>query len=419
MVLFYLLIFIMPLDQHPFWGRELIGTFTPVKAIGMVCFLLALYQVAFEEASIGWFNTGTARLFAIFTAFQCASFVIHAGHLAIPDIAYSHVFSIVSLFITTVILIKTPKAFCYSVLASIAAVGFASLYTIRQQQKYGDSGGFRPSGMLGDANEYALIAALWMPLAFLWIFSRRPKWERALCAGSLAALLLGTTFASSRGGFLGMAAAFLFLVIRSRKPLRNFAVITAAMIPLLVLSPSSPWRRFRNPNFADKLAEQARLITWKAGLRMIAAHPLAGIGMHNFRPMVEQYEGEEKVISLAHNTYIEIGAELGAPAVIPFVGIFLASLWSLEQSRSRARSVGMSHLGNVLLGLQAGIVSYLFSAFFVTAWWQKMVWLLVFMTVVAHHLTKKAVSRHRIRRQAQQKDNETPETGADLSLSYS
>ena len=79
----------------------------------------------------------------------------------------------------------------------------------------------------------------------------------------------------------------------------------------------------------------------------------------------------------------------------------------------------MSHLGNVLLGLQAGIISYLFSAFFVTAWWQKMVWLLVFMTVVAHHLTKTAVKRRQIRRQAQQKDNETPETGADLSLSYS
>jgi hypothetical protein len=56
------------------------------------------------------------------------------------------------------------------------------------------------------------------------------------------------------------------------------------------------------------------------------------------------------------------------------------AFWSLERLRRRAATT-RSHLPNVVLALQAGLVSYSVSAFFLSAWWTKMFWLLVFLTM--------------------------------------
>jgi O-antigen ligase len=381
MLFFYWMIGIMPLDQHPFWGREIIGSFTIIKALGLICLLIAFGRMASKGSSPPFLQTPQARWYLAFFVLQCSSYFVQFGRLESGMMAYSHVFSIAALFIAALTLVNSPARFNRTLIVAIASAGFASLYTIRQQQKYGDQYGFRPGGLLGDANEYALIVGLWMPLAFMLAVSKRPVWERALCCGCLASTLLGTTFSASRGGFFGLAAAFLFLIFRSKNRVRNLIVIAALFVPLLLYSSSSVLNRFRNPSYGDQLAEKARIVTWTAGLRMVKAHPLFGIGLHNFKPQVLRYEQPgENVVSLAHNTYIELAAELGVPAVLVFVGIFIAALFSLERVRTRAEFLQSPHLGNIAVGLQAGIVSYLISAVFVSAWWQKMLWMLIACT---------------------------------------
>ena len=396
----------MPLDQHPFWGREILGTFTIVKLLGLICLIVAIFHLASTDVTPHLLRTWQAKWYLAFALFQCSSYFVQGGQLASGAMAYSHVFSIFSLFIAALSLVDSKPRLYRVLLVSMGAAGFASLYTIRQQQKYGDMTGFRPGGLLGDANEYALVVGLWMPLAFLWTLSRRPLWERCLCFGSLCAALLGSTFASSRGGFIGLLAAFLFLVAHSGHRMRNFAIVSALIVPLTILSPSSPLRRFTDPNYGDKLAEQARLITWKAGLRMISRHPVFGVGLHNFKPLVTQYENPgENVVSLAHNTYVELAAELGVGALAVFVGMFITAFSSLERIRRLTHSAKLIHLSNIALGLQAGIVSYLFSAFFVSAWWQKMLWLLIFSTVCLDRVASGALIRARRNAAAELKSN--------------
>lgn len=387
MFFFYWLIAIMPLEYHPFWGRDLIGTFTVVKLFGLLCFLIALGRIASGTAQPRLLQSSQARWFLAFALIQCSSYFVQGGNLANTISAYSHVISTVSLFVVVPTLVDSGARFYRSLLVMVGAVGFTSLYTIREQQKYGGIAGFRPGGMLDDSNQYALVVTLWIPVAFVWAFSQRPLWERAVCFGALITSVVGVTFAASRGGFLGLIASFLFLIAHSKHRIRSFVWLAALLVPLTIFHSGSVWHRFTNPEHRDQIAEHARLVTWKAGLRMMEQHPLTGIGILNFKSVVEQYEDPgERVIHIAHNTYIEVGAELGIPALVIFLGILIWSFISLEKVRVRARDAGMAHFAKIMVALQAGLLSYAISAFFISAWWQKLVWSLIFFTMCSHRL---------------------------------
>ncbi len=398
MFFFYWMIAIMPLDQHWLWGHAIVGDFTVIKALGLLCFLIALLRLMVGHSSPKFLLTSQARWFLLFVLFQCSSYIVHFGGLANSGGAYSHVFSIVTLFFTVLVLVDARQKLNWSLLVAIGACGYVSLYAIRQQQAYG--AGTRPGGMFGDANEYALVVGMWLPLAFLWAFSKRPKWERIFCFGCFGLVLLGTTFAASRGGFLGLVASFTYLIWHSGHRVRNLALVGGLLVPLLLLTPSSPLRRLQDPGYGDKLAEQARLITWKAGLRMVRAHPLAGVGLENFKAVVVQYEDPNAiVISLCHNTYIEIAAELGPLALVPFLGILVAAFLSLMRVRRRFAASRLAHEAMVCLGMEAGILAFAVSAFFVSAWWEKLVWLNIFLTMCVVALSRRAISAAERRRQ--------------------
>jgi O-antigen ligase len=385
---YYWLIAVMPLDQHWLWGHTIAGDFTVIKALGLTAFGVAVLRLASRPAPARFLDTPQARWFLGLVLFQCLSSLVHLGGLVSPFGAYSHVFSIVTLFLTTLVMVDSSSRLVWSLLVAIGAVGFVSLYAIRTAQVYGAT--TRPGGMFGDSNEYALVVGMWMPLAFLWVLSQRPKWERIFCFACFSSALLGTTFGASRGGFLGLVASFLFLIWHSAHRARNLLLVVALVVPPVLLAPYSPLRRFEKPSYGDRQAEDARLITWKAGLRMVRAHPLAGVGLENFKSVVNEYEDpNEQVISLCHNTYIEIAAELGPLALVPFVGILVAAFLTVGNVRQRAMRERLVHEAAICLGMQAGIVSFTVSAFFVSAWWEKLVWLFIFLTMCVARLSRR------------------------------
>jgi len=51
-------------------------------------------------------------------------------------------------------------------------------------------------------------------------------------------------------------------------------------------------RMARNLYFtgSDDEAADSRLIVWRAGMDMVKTHPLFGVGVGNFKPLIESYE---------------------------------------------------------------------------------------------------------------------------------
>jgi putative inorganic carbon (HCO3(-)) transporter len=382
MILFYFLVGIMPLSEHHIWGR-FVGDFTVFKYIGAACVVYAVVHLIATRSIPPYFRTWQARLFLVFCLMAAASYLskgLPGAFEVSPLISYA---SFLLLFLITVTVVDSLNRLRWVMLVAIASVAFASLYMIREWQNnhnlYAD---YRPGGVVGDPNYFTISALFTLPLAFhLMLGSRRP-WERLFCAGCLLMTVLAVTLGASRGGFLGLVAAFLFVVWHSRARLRNLVVAGGLVLPLSLLLPISPLGRLLHPSAGDQGAEDYRTVVWQAGLRMMAAHPIAGVGLGNFKPQVRGYElGDTNVTSIAHNAYVEIGAEMGLPALFVFLGILFSSHRTLGRVRVHAFRAQQPFVWQTALGLQAGLLGSAVAIFFVSGQYQKLLWLVIFLSV--------------------------------------
>jgi O-antigen ligase len=197
--------------------------------------------------------------------------------------------------------------------------------------------------------------------------------------------MIAFSLAASRGGFVGLAVGFLLLTAQSAARWRKLAFLGLFVVPALILAPNPVIQRFLNPGSGDNAAVQAREITWSAGLRMVAAHPLAGVGLYRFRQLVLLYEdpSQIQVRTLAHNTYIEVAAEQGLPGLLLFVTALGMIAAGLRRAIHASRGAGHLLLSKGARGLQAALVSTVVCAFFVSAGWNRFFWFVFFLGAAA------------------------------------
>jgi len=116
----------------------------------------------------------------------------------------------------------------------------------------------------------------------------------------------------------------------------------------------------------DENSLVTRLQIWDRGLRMLADHPLTGVGMAMFRSAVAQpryvipyFQQTNQVVPHAHNEFIHIGAEMGLGGLGLFVGLYAACGWCLwrtwkrgsPQLRGQALAAAAALLAHALYGL--------------------------------------------------------------------
>ena len=396
MLLFYLLVSVLPLARHPLWSA-FVGDLTVVKYVGIGSAAYAVVYLAVRTTRARFFETAQARWFVLFAAAGMASYM--AWGIPVYRLGISPFFSFVSFllfFFTTVAVVDSVKRLRLSLVVAVASVGFASLHVIREWQKYGGFGDYRPGYVTGDANYYSLSALITIPIAFYLLKARPRPWERWLCIACLAVTLLGLTAAASRGGLLGLGVAIVWAAVQTRQRWRLLGLAAVVMIPLLLASPSSPLRRLVSPNLSDREATDNRLAAWRAGLSMVTAEPLTGVGVGNFQPLIGQYARPgEDVGTVAHNMYLEIAAEMGLPGLAIFVAILWSAFRTLRRVRRQTRRDGPLILYQSATGLEAGLIGFLAACFFVSAQYQRLFWFAVFLTMVLPSLVRREARRAR------------------------
>jgi O-antigen ligase len=385
MILFYFLIFVLPLSQHHIWS-QFVGDLTGIKYIGIVCLPYAIFHLAQRRTLPRFFATWQARLFLVLSIFAFLSYLAFGGF----PINLSHCLtytSFLAFFFITVSVVDTRSRMRWVVLSGIGSIGLASAYVLRDWQTHrGLYADYRPGWVVGDPNYFTVNALLFMPVALLLLQQKQPRWQRLFCLGCLTLSLAAVVVSASRGGFLGLVASSLYFLLKSRHRVRNLALVCAAFIVLALPLQISPVQRLLHPTQSDQDAQQIRLALWDGGLKMIMAHPLLGVGLDNYSRQIVTYADPAKVPKyetvrrVAHNSYMEIAAELGVPALFIFLGIIISSILSLERTRRAAAKSSDEFLGRVALGLQAGLLGASVALFFVSGEYQKMFWMAIFLT---------------------------------------
>lgn len=394
MILFYLLIALTPFVNPPIVWR-LLGNTGTFKVLGALCVVYAMIDIARRGSIPTYFRSWQARLFTTLVILACVSFFTMGSGIFLQNTTLLIYIDFVVFFLVTIAVVNSPNRVRWVMLAAVIGIAYGSADIIREWLIFHNSmAGYRAGDSVGDGNYFSTSAALVLPFVFLMIFHTKKLLGKLYFLGCLLISLVAIMLTGSRGGALAIAVSFLYVIWHSSHRVRNFTLIGVLALPLLILVPVSPLYRFLHPKEHGLNTEKTRLWAWEAGMKMFETHPFFGVGLGNFKLLMPVYAAPGVDFkSVAHNTYIEYLAELGPIGLLLFLGIAYCSFSSLRRVRIRTRSTGPpSVLYLVALSLEAGLLGYLVGALFLSAEYEKLYWMVIFLSACLPDMMRPRVS---------------------------
>ena len=208
-----------------------------------------------------------------------------------------------------------------------------------------------------------LLLGLLVFLAYLanvpW---RRAWWMLPGTALTLAALAL--TY--SRNAWLGLAAGVLGLVLTARRIVPIVAILAATLAATALAVPGQVADRVQSIVNLEDATSRDRVAMWRAGLSMIADHPLLGVGPGEVRAWYQHYRRPEAVrpsTGHLHNSPIQIAAERGLPALGAWIWlwiVFFREGWRVLRRLGRDSPLSRALVCASLAGVAGFLVAGLF-----------------------------------------------------------
>jgi O-antigen ligase len=249
-----------------------------------------------------------------------------------------------------------------------------------------------------DANDFATLVVTAMPFGLYLLHAGRSFHARAAAALSLSILTLAFVRTGSRGGFLALIAVGAFLVWRYTAIPFRWRVSAAALVTVLVLATASDqyWKQM-NTIVSDvdynRTEESGRMQIWQRGIGYMLRNPVFGVGPANFpaaegrlSPFANRQEfGIGVRWNAAHNSFVQIGAELGIPGLVMFVGIIATTFAALRRvGRSRPHPAGSEAAKALTQALIASLLGFVVGAFFLSLAYAEMFYMLAALAVGLH-----------------------------------
>jgi len=269
----------------------------------------------------------------------------------------------------------------------------------------GSTGFFSNSADLGVA-----MCVIW-PVAVCLLFSKpRPIWKVLLWANAI--LCLGAILVcGSRGAVVGAAAVAVIAFFKSPKKAAALIMAVFLLIGIWLFLPAASKERFHSAENPDQdRTAHARLLLWKAGLRMFRDNPILGVGPNNY-PLVRWNHyplGDPKLpegVTVPHSSYIEAISELGLSGSIPFLLLWVTFFQLNSATRRQVLSLGPEYKRSfeycLAMGLDLGMIGYMGSGAFVAVLWYPHIFVLLGLSVglysVAMKKTAPTAAQERVR----------------------
>jgi O-antigen ligase len=334
--LFTLLLYIRPNELFP----EVLGTFPIPKIVA------AIAVFAYLAAKLGSGEGLTIKplelkLLAAIALLGLVFAPLSAAPMDSVDLLLDMFIKVMIIFVLMINVVTTPKRLrlmvslvvvCGTIFALLAIKSYlVGDFTIVERKDVGVVGlriTGAVGGFFGNPNDLATSLNMLLPLAV----------ARALTSHGLkrvfyflcgAILTGGVIVTFSRGGFLGLLTmGGLLLWKAGRKNRATTAMAFAVMFGVFVLAmPGGYAGRITSMfNIGDDPtgSSQARRDLLDRAINVAVHHPIIGVGMGNFHI----YSIHEQV---AHNSYLEIAAELGLAGLVAYLLLIFAPLRSLRK----------------------------------------------------------------------------------------
>jgi O-antigen ligase len=244
-----------------------------------------------------------------------------------------------------------------------------------------------------DANDFATIAVSALPIGLYFVLRRGRPVLRAAAGAGLVMTGVAFIWTGSRGGFLAaLAVGVYILTAYSTIPFRWRLMATVSGSLLFAATASDTyWDKMQSivhlREDYNVQSEEGRMAIWGRGLGYMLGHPILGVGAGNFPTaegtispqVVRQSTGHGIKWGAAHNTYVQVGAELGIPGLILFLGMLGAAFRGVATIRRRPPSGRPTdpHLRPLAQALTGALIGFSVGAFFLSLAYTDALYLLV------------------------------------------
>lgn len=226
--------------------------------------------------------------------------------------------------------VNTERRFSVFVGGLTCAMVYLGLYAITHV-------GHGPGGHVGDENDVSLALNSFIPLAFLSMFLAKTVLQRVLYGFAVGIMVLGVAATMSRGGFLGLVAVLGYCFFLTPNKGKTLALGFVMLLILIPLAPEKYWGEIASIG-TEAGNEDPRKGTgalrreyWQTARVMFKANPIFGVGAGNFQWQVGSYQTADQFERLGrsldgqecHSVYFATLAELGGAGF----GLFLAIIW--------------------------------------------------------------------------------------------
>jgi O-antigen ligase len=244
----------------------------------------------------------------------------------------------------------------------------------------------RATGTIGDPNEFAADLLVGLSLGAGLAIARGSRTSlRLLGLGAIPLCGLGIFLSVSRGGLVAMVVVFVVATFaagrwRLAASLMLVTVAVGGVVYFTQFAPLPARERVLTTNGGT-----GRTDLWHVGLRMVKTHPVGGIGAGNYVPVSPEFTLEPGLIrhteliftkepKPAHNTYLQVAAELGLPGLLLFLSVVGGCMaCALRAARIAARRGDVS-LEGLSRSLFLAIVGLLAAYFFISQLHSKILW---------------------------------------------
>jgi probable O-glycosylation ligase (exosortase A-associated) len=225
-----------------------------------------------------------------------------------------------------------------------------------------------PGGMLEDNNNFGLALTMALPLLVeMGKAERNPILRRGVFV-MIPLTVITILLTHSRGALLSIVAMAAVIVWRSRHRLLGIGITVVGGLVAIALAPQTLIQRYAT--LADVQTDgsaMGRIAAWKTALNMSEANPIFGVGFGCFQWMYGRYASgaDYEGRRVAHNAYLQILAECGAPALAFYLFLILSSFWALTRIRRDAKRLyHSSWIINYATMLEASLVAFVVGSTF-------------------------------------------------------
>lgn len=364
-----------------------------ILPFALITLILALVAYFFEGNQQRTRNPENKLLIIFFLVIILSSSFAYSPQTSFSGLSLFLSWMVVYFLITNIV--NTEKKFLIFFLSFL-------LYNFKMSQhgfiSWAQNGfAFRNWGVTGapgwfqNSGEFGIELCLFLPLSIYFVHSLRSHWGRlklaffALLPFTAAASVIAT---SSRGALLGALAALLWMVLKSKAKLVALVMIGIVVMGAYAYLPPESYARLRASG--EDNTSVARLTRWKAGLEIMEQFPGLGIGYRNWSQYYgDVYAPNDNASLLPHNIFIEAGSELGYSGLCVYLLMILYTFVNNRRTRKLAPVAENKFIYYTAHGLDAALIGFLVSGFFVTVLYYPYFWINMSFTVALNNIANR------------------------------